>query len=57
MRYCTHPSHTLDGSLPWILDGEPDHVHEKPRLRYVEGEWIDVALREGLREALKDDAT
>ena len=42
MRYCTHPAHIFYQEfrpIPWIKDGEPDHVHEKPRMRLVDGEW------------------
>lgn len=42
MRYCTHPSHRDNKSIPWILDNEPDHKHEKPKVRLVDGKFVPV---------------
>lgn len=35
MHYCTHPSHLI----PWQLT---PCKHEKPRYRYVNGQWTEV---------------
>jgi hypothetical protein len=57
MRYCQDPSHLNpdDTMSPWILKDESDHVHEKPRMRLVDGEWqpIDELIRAGMRELSK----
>jgi len=57
MRYCPDKSHYGEHKQsPWIQDGDPDHAHGKPRMRFVDGEWrdIDYLLSEGLREVLKE---
>jgi hypothetical protein len=42
VRYCERPSHIdpSDPQLPWIMDDGPDHEHEKPRYKLVNGEWL-----------------